>query len=217
MSEKPTIFKGIARPVIVSSVFFMALTGLAYPMFTTGVANLLFPAQAQGSLLERNGAVIGSSLIGQNFTRPEYFHPRPSATMGPDPADASKTVSLPYNAGLSGASNLGPTNRKLADQVAERVAAYRAENGLSNTAAVPVDAVTASASGLDPDISIANALLQVARVASHRNLPEAKVQQLLTAHTTGRALGVLGEPRVNVLQLNIALDALSSVSIPGKF
>lgn len=216
MTEKPSLFKGMARPAIVSSVFFMLLTGLAYPMFTTGVANLLFPNQAQGSLIERNGVIIGSAQIGQDFTRPEYFHPRPSATLGPDPADASKSISAPYNAGLSGASNHGPTNKKLVDAVAARVAAYRAENGLASDAPVPVDAVTASASGLDPNISIANAKLQAARVAKQRNLPESQVQQLLTANIVDRDLGVLGEPRINVLQLNLALDALRSASVPGK-
>lgn len=209
MSERHMLLKEMARPVLVSSVFFMLLAGLAYPMLTTVVANMIFPDQAQGSLIKRNGVVIGSSLIGQNFTLPVYFHPRPSATSGPDPADPTQTMAMPYNAGLSGASNLGPTNRKLVDQVAERVLAYRMENGVASTSMVPVDSVTASASGLDPDISIANAQLQVKRVATHRNVPVNTVQQLLRSHITERPLGMLGAPRVNVLKLNLALDELS--------
>ncbi|MFT0546359.1 potassium-transporting ATPase subunit KdpC [Allopusillimonas ginsengisoli] len=216
MSERHMLFKGMARPVLVSSVFFMLLAGLAYPTLTTVIANLIFPDQAQGSLVKRNGVVIGSSLIGQYFTQSVYFHPRPSATLAPDPANSEITISMPYNAGLSGASNLGPTNRKLVDQVAKRVMAYRTENGMTSTASVPVDAVTASASGLDPDISIANAQLQVTRVATHRQVPVSTVQQMLNAHITERSLGIFGEPRVNVLKLNLALDELLPAPLHEK-
>lgn len=202
-----SIFKGLLRPVLVSAVFFMLLTGLAYPAVTTVAAQLLFPFQAQGSLIERDGRVIGSTLIGQDFTKPAYFHGRPSTTLGADPQDPSKSISLPYNAGASGASNLGPTSQKLVDQVATRAQAYRLENSLAADARVPVDAVTASASGLDPHISVANARLQLARVARLRHLPEAELLQLLNGHTAARTFGLLGEPRVKVLQLNLALDA----------
>lgn len=202
-----SIFKGLLRPVLVSAVFFMLLTGLAYPAFTTVAAQLLFPFQAQGSLIERDGLVIGSELIGQSFTKPEYFQGRPSMTLGADPQDPGKSVSQPYNAGASGASNLGPTSQKLVDQVAARTKAYRQDNGLAADAPVPVDAVTASASGLDPHISVANARLQLARVARVRHIPEPELLQLLNDHTAARTLGLLGEPRVNVLQLNLALDA----------
>ncbi|MEB0045301.1 MULTISPECIES: potassium-transporting ATPase subunit KdpC [unclassified Pseudomonas] len=202
-----SIFKGLLRPVLVSAVFFMLLTGVAYPMFTTLAANLLFPFQAQGSLVERDGRVIGSAVIGQDFTRPEYFHGRPSMTLGTDPQDPSKSVQQPYNAGSSGASNLAPTSQKLIDQVTARVLDYRQQNGLAADAQVPVDAVTASASGLDPHISLANARLQVSRVARLRQLPEADLLQLVERHTAERTFGLLGEPRINVLQLNLALDA----------
>ncbi|WP_338570506.1 K(+)-transporting ATPase subunit C [Pseudomonas canadensis] len=202
-----SLFKGLLRPVLVSAVFFMLLTGLAYPAFTTVAAQLLFPFQAQGSLIERDGLVIGSSLIGQHFTQPQYFHGRPSMTLGADPQDPSKSISQPYNAGSSGASNLGPTSQKLVDQVAARVQAYRQDNALAADAQVPVDAVTASASGLDPHISVANARLQLARVARLRHIPEPELLHLLSQHTSARVLGLLGEPRVNVLQLNLALDA----------
>ncbi|AKU97792.1 Potassium-transporting ATPase C chain [Labilithrix luteola] len=196
------------RPVLVSAIFVMLLTGLAYPMSTALVARILFPFQSRGSLLERDGAVVGSAIVGQNFTRPEYFHPRPSLTMGPDPADASKTIAAPYNAGLSGASNQGPTNQKLLDDVKARVEAYRNENGLAPDATVPVDAVTGSASGLDPHITIANARIQAGRVARARRVDEAEVLRLIDANTSGRWLGLFGEPRINVLQLNLALDTL---------
>jgi K+-transporting ATPase ATPase C chain len=186
----------------------MIVTGLAYPLLTTGLAQVLFHRQASGSLAERDGAVIGSTLIGQNFTKPGYFHPRPSATTAPDPKDASQTVASPYNAALSGASNLAPTSKKLIDQVRERIRAYREENGLGSEVRIPVDAVTASASGLDPDISLANASLQAARIARARGLSEQQVRTLIGAHSSPRQLGVLGEPRANVLALNLALDAL---------
>lgn len=191
-----TLLKGLLRPVLVSSVFFMLMTGLAYPMVTTVVANVMFPFQAQGSLIERDGLVVGSAVIGQSFTRPEYFQGRPSMT-----------AEKPYNAGSSGASNLGPTSQKLVDTVAERVQAYRLLNGLAADAQVPVDAVTASASGLDPHISVANAQIQAVRVARLRALSEADLLKQVQAHTEQRTFGLLGEPRVNVLQLNLALDA----------
>jgi K+-transporting ATPase ATPase C chain len=200
-------FKGIARPVLVSAVFFMVVTGIAYPLVTTGVAGLLFPHQAQGSLIERNGQAVGSSLIGQYFTKPEYFHARPSATSGTDPNDSSKTIDQPYNAAASGASNQGSISKKLLEAVADRTKAYRQENGLAADAPVPVDAVTASASGLDPHISVANARLQAPRVAKARGLSTEDVLSLVDQHTTGRQLGFLGDPMVNVLELNLALDA----------
>ena len=194
------LLKGLLRPVLVSAAFFMLLTGLGYPLVTTLVANVMFPYQAQGSLIERDGLVIGSALIGQHFSRPEYFQGRPSMT-----------AEKPYNAGSSGASNLGPTSQKLIDQVTQRVQEYRQFNGLAADSKVPVDAVTASASGLDPHISLANAQLQLARVARLRKLPDAELVKLVQAHTEQRTLGLLGEPRVNVLQLNLALDAQAPV------
>ena len=212
-NASPALTHGLLRPVIVSSLLFMALTGVAYPLIVTGAAQLLFPAQAAGSLVMSNGQAIGSAIVGQDFVKPEYFHPRPSATQGPDPADASKSVSSPYNAGLSGASNWGPTNKKLVDAVAARVTAYRNDNGLPADSLVPVDAVTASASGLDPDISVANAKLQANRVARLRELPLAGVQQLVVDNTTSRVFGLLGEERVNVLQLNLAIDALKRAPV----
>ncbi|WP_430446089.1 MAG: potassium-transporting ATPase subunit KdpC [Pseudomonas piscis] len=203
------LFKGLLRPVLVAALLCLALTGLAYPLATTLLANLLFPFQAQGSLVQRNGLVVGSSLIGQAFQRPEYFQGRPSMTLGSDPLDPSKSVPQPYNSGASGASNLGPTSQKLLDSVAERARTYRQLNGLAADSLVPVDAVTASASGLDPHISLANARLQLERVARARHLPPGELQALLQAHSEGRTFGLLGEPRVNVLQLNLALDALA--------
>jgi K+-transporting ATPase ATPase C chain len=199
----------LIRPALVSAVLFMLLTGLAYPLATTGLAQLLFPVQAGGSLIGHHDQWSGSALIGQDFKQARYFHPRPSATTGTDPANASLTVDQPYNAALSGASNLGPTSKKLFDQVSARARAYRSENHLAAAALVPVDAVTASASGLDPDISLANAHLQVERVANARGLPAPQVQALVDRQTSPRQLGVLGEPRVNVLQLNLALDAMA--------
>ena len=206
-AQSAPVMRGLARPVLVSAVFFMVVTGLAYPLLTTGVAQAVFGDQARGSLVERNGQAVGSAVIGQNFTRPEYFHPRPSATVGADPADPSKTVDQPYNAASSGASNQGAISKKLLDQVAARTEAYRKENGLPANASVPVDAVTASGSGLDPDISVANAQLQAARVAKARGVPAARVSTILEQQITPRQLGVLGDRRVNVLQLNLALDA----------
>ena len=198
------------RPVLVSAVLFMLVTGLAYPLATTGVASVLFPGQASGSPVDAQGRTVGSAVIGQDFRKPEYFHPRPSATLGPDPSAPDKSIEQPYNAASSGASNLGATSRKLIDLVDARVKAYRQENGMAADAEVPADAVTASSSGLDPDISVANARLQVARVARTRKLPPNTVEELVAAQTTSRQFGLLGEPRVNVLRLNLALDALAS-------
>jgi len=199
----------LVRPVLASAVLFMLVTGLAYPLATTGVAQVLFSRQASGSLVRHANDVIGSALLGQNFTRADYFHPRPSVTSAPDPAHPEQTVDSPYNAALSAGSNLGPTSKKLIEQVGVRAAAYRQENGLPASTPVPADAVTASASGLDPDISLANARLQATRVALARGLSTDEVIALLARETTPRQLGVLGEARVNVLQLNLALDAMA--------
>ncbi|HEU5096284.1 MAG TPA: K(+)-transporting ATPase subunit C [Reyranella sp.] len=193
------------RPAIVMILCFTLLTGLAYPLAMTGIAQVLFPRQANGSLIEKGGKVIGSELIGQDFREPGYFHGRPSATTGTDPDDSSKTIPAPYNAANSGGSNAGPTSRALIERIRRDVQALRAENP---HASIPVDLVTTSASGLDPDISPAAALFQVPRVARERGLPEDRVRALVTSHIEGRFLGVIGEPRVNVLELNIALDAL---------
>lgn len=199
-----------------AAVLVMVVSGIAYPLLTTGVAQALFPQAANGSLVERQGQIVGSALIGQQFTGAQYFHGRPSVTMAPDPQQDRASIPAPYNAGLSGASNQGVTHQDLSAAVAQRVAQYRADNGLAADAAVPVDAVTASASGLDPHISLANALLQLPRVAQARQLPPERVQVLMEQATAPRSLGVLGEPRVHVLQLNLALDALQSSHQPGK-
>ncbi|WP_439364111.1 K(+)-transporting ATPase subunit C [Bradyrhizobium sp. DASA03005] len=195
------------RPAIVLLLALTAITGLAYPLAMTGMAGALFPVQAQGSLIEKDGKVIGSALIGQEFKDDKYFHGRPSATLAPDPNDSAKTVSAPYNAANSGGSNLGPTSKALADRLKEDVDKLRSENP---NASVPVDLVTTSASGLDPDISPEAAQFQVPRVAKARSLPEDQVKQLVTASTEGRLLGLLGEPRVNVLALNLALDRMAT-------
>ncbi|WP_025034377.1 K(+)-transporting ATPase subunit C [Bradyrhizobium sp. DOA9] len=195
------------RPAIVLLLALTAITGLAYPLAMTGIAGALFPVQAQGSLIEKDGKVVGSALIGQEFKDDRYFHGRPSATLAPDPNDSTKTVSAPYNAANSGGSNLGPTSKALADRLKEDVDKLKAENP---NAAVPVDLVTTSASGLDPDISPEAAQFQVPRVAKARNLPEDQVRQLVTASTEGRLLGLLGEPRINVLALNLALDRMAA-------
>jgi K+-transporting ATPase ATPase C chain len=173
----------------------------------TGIAQLVFPHQANGSLIEKDGKVIGSELIGQNFTEAKYFQGRPSATSAPDPSDSSKTVSAPYNAANSSGSNAGPTSKALIERIQGDVEKLKVENP---KAAIPVDLVTTSASGLDPHITPAAAYFQVPRVAKERGLPEARVRELVSLHVEGRFLGVLGEPRVNVLQLNMALDALKS-------
>ena len=192
------------RPAILVLVVLTLITGLAYPLAMTGIAGVLFPRQAQGSLIEKDGKVIGSALIGQEFKEDKYFHGRPSATLAPDPADSSKTVSAPYNAANSGGSNLGPTSKALAERLKEDVEKLKAENP---NMPVPVDLVTTSGSGLDPDISPEAALFQVPRVAKARKLREDRVRQLVTENTKGRLAGILGEPRVNVLALNLALDA----------
>jgi K+-transporting ATPase ATPase C chain len=204
------VLQGLARPVLVSAVFFMLVSGIGYPLLTTGVAQLLFRDQSEGSMIARDGQVVGSAIIGQDFTKADYFHPRPSATSAPDPSDPSKSVDQPYNAALSGASNQGATSKKLIEQVKTRVEAYRQENGLAADAGVPVDAVTASGSGLDPHISVANARLQADRVAKARGLPTQQMLTLIDQQTSQRQLGMLGEPRVNVLQLNLTLDARSA-------
>jgi K+-transporting ATPase ATPase C chain len=192
------------RPAIIILVALTLITGLAYPLAMTGVAGAIFPNQAAGSLIERDGKVVGSALIGQEFKDDKYFHGRPSATTAPDPADSTKTVPAPYNAANSGGSNLGPTSKALADRVKEDVDKLKAENPSSP---VPIDLVTTSASGLDPDISPDGALFQVPRVAKARNMPEQRVRDLVTQNTEGRLIGIFGEPRVNVLALNLALDA----------
>ena len=191
------------RPAIVFIVALTVITGLLYPFVMTGIAGVVFPYQAQGSLIERDGKVVGSALIGQDFTSAGYFHGRPSATVAPDPNDSTKTVPAPYNAANSGGSNLGPTNRALIDRVQGDVEKLQQENP---SAQVPIDLVTTSGSGLDPDISPAAALFQVPRVAKARNMPEDRVRQLVDEHVEGRTLGFLGEPRINVLALNLALD-----------
>ncbi|GJD53161.1 Potassium-transporting ATPase KdpC subunit [Methylobacterium crusticola] len=193
------------RPALVLLVALTLITGLAYPLAMTGLAGILFPAEARGSLvLGPDGRPVGSALIGQAFAGEGDFHGRPSATTAPDPADTAKTVPAPYNAASSGGANLGPTNPALVARVRDDVAALRAENP---AAPVPPDLVTTSGSGLDPDISPEAALFQVPRVARARNLPEARLRALVAGPTQERTLGILGEPRVNVLALNRALDA----------
>jgi potassium-transporting ATPase KdpC subunit len=192
------------RPAIVLVVVLTLITGLAYPLGITAIAGVLFPKQAEGSLIERNGVVVGSALIGQEFKSDKYFHGRPSATTAPDPADSSKTVPAPYNAANSGGSNLGPTSKALVDRVTADVDKLKAENPESP---VPTDLVTTSASGLDPDVSPEGALFQVPRVAKARNMAEDRVRELVAQNTQDRLFGFLGEPRVNVLALNLALDA----------
>ena len=191
------------RPAIVLVVALTLITGLAYPLAMTGLAQVLFPHQANGSLVLVDGKVVGSSLIGQAFTEDRYFRGRPSATNKPDPNDSSKTVDAPYNAANSMGSNLGPTNKALIERVKGDVDKLKEEN---STAAVPIDLVTTTASGLDPHISPQAALFQVPRVSKARNMPEDRVRQLVDQHVEGRFLGLLGEPRVNVLALNMALD-----------
>jgi K+-transporting ATPase ATPase C chain len=192
------------RPAIILLLALTLITGVIYPFAMTGVAGALFPRQAQGSLIEKDGKVIGSALIGQEFKDDKYFHGRPSATTAPDPNDSTKTVGAPYNAANSGGSNIGPTSKALADRVKDDVAKLKAENPGSP---VPADLVTTSGSGLDPDISPEAALFQVPRVAKARNMPEERVRELVTQNTKTRFAALLGEPRVNVLELNLALDA----------
>src|ERR1700732_4534570 len=191
------------RPAIVVLVALTLITGVAYPLAMTGIAEVIFPHQAQGSLIERDGHVIGSELIGQNFSSDKYFHGRPSATSAPDPKDPSKSVDAPYNAANSSGSNLGPTSKALIDRVKDSAAKLQADNP---NIPVPVDLVTTSASGLDPDITPAGGLFQVPRVAEARGLSEDSVRATVQAQIQGRWLGIIGEPHVNVLKLNLALD-----------
>jgi K+-transporting ATPase ATPase C chain len=193
------------RAAILMFIGLAVITGFAYPLGFTAVAKLLFPHQADGSLIMKDGKVMGSELIGQNFASERYFRGRPSATSAPDPQDASKTVGAPYNAAASVGSNLGTTQQALLDRVAEDAAQLTAEN--PNTP-IPVDLITASASGLDPDISPAAALFQVPRVAKARGIPEQRVRDLVGQVMDGRYFGLFGEPHVNMLKLNLALDAL---------
>ena len=190
------------RPAFVLLIGMTLLLGLAYPAAITGIAQLVFPSEANGSLIERNGTIVGSSLIGQNFTDPRYFHPRPSATSGTD-ADGN-SVALPYNAASSSGSNLGPTSKALIDRVAGDIAA------LNTHQPVPVDLVTTSASGLDPHVSPEAARLQIERVAKARTLPVAVVRELVERSVETRLIGLIGEPRVNVLALNLALDDMAA-------
>jgi potassium-transporting ATPase KdpC subunit len=195
------------RPAIILLVALTLITGLIYPLAMTGLAQVLFPSQANGSMIVRDGKVVGSALIGQQFTDDKYFHGRPSATNTPDPKDATKTVDAPYNAANSGGSNLGPTNKALIDRVKGDVEKLKAENP---GARVPIDLVTTTGGGLDPHISPEAAFFQVPRVAKARNIPEDRVRQLVDQHIAGRTLGLLGEPRVNVLALNMALDGAAT-------
>jgi potassium-transporting ATPase KdpC subunit len=194
------------RPAIVLVIALTLITGVAYPFAMTGIARLLFPYQAQGSLVERDGKVVGSVLIGQEFTSDRYFHGRPSATVTPDPNDSTKNVPAPYNAANSGGSNLGPASKDLAERIQGDIEKLKRENP---SATVPVDLVTSSGSGLDPHISPEAALFQAPRVAKARNLPEDRVRHLIVEQATDRLAGRLGEPRVNVLELNLALDRIT--------
>jgi potassium-transporting ATPase KdpC subunit len=195
------------RPAIVMILALTVLTGLVYPLAMTGIAQAVFPHQAGGSLIEKDRKVIGSELIGQNFTDARYFHGRPSATTDTDPKDPTKTVPAPYNAANSSGSNAGPTAKALAERVKADVEKLRAENPGTP---VPIDLVTTSASGLDPDISPAGALFQVPRVAKARGIDEAGLRRLVETHIESRLFGLIGERHVNVLQLNMALDALKA-------
>ena len=191
------------RPALVFVVALTAVTGLIYPLVLTGIAGVIFPYQSQGSLIEKDGKVIGSALVGQQFASDGYFHGRPSATLGPDPSDPSKTSPVPYNAVNSMGSNLGPTNKALIERMTAETEKLKQENP---SAQVPIDLVTTSGSGLDPDITPEAAYFQVPRVAKARNMPENGVRALVDRHIQGRTLGIFGEPHVNVLALNLALD-----------
>ena len=195
------------RPAIILVIALTIITGLVYPLAMTGIAGLIFPHQAQGSLVEKDGKVVGSALIGQVFVDDKYFHGRPSATNAPDPKDSTKTIDAPYNATNSMGSNLGPTNKALIERVKGDLEKLKAENPNMQ---VPQDLVTTSGSGLDPDISPEAAVFQVPRVAKARNMPEDRLRQLVGQHTDGRFLGLLGEPHVNVLLLNLALDQMAA-------
>jgi potassium-transporting ATPase KdpC subunit len=195
------------RPAIVLVIALTLITGVAYPFAITGLAQVIFPDKAQGSLVERGGKVVGSTLIGQEFTGEGYFHGRPSATTAPDPSDPTKTVPAPYNAANSGGSNLGPTSKSLIERIKADIAKLKQENP---SAQVPADLVTTSGSGLDPDISPEAALFQVPRVAKARNLTQSVLRQLIAANTSDRLIGLFGEPRVNVLELNLALDRVAA-------
>jgi K+-transporting ATPase ATPase C chain len=196
------------RPALVMILLMTGLTGILYPLAVTGIAQAVFPQQAAGSLIVENGRIVGSELIGQNFTSDRYFNGRPSATLGPDPAAPGGVAAVPYNAANSMGSNAGPTSKALVERVQGTVASYRQAHGLRDE--VPADAATSSASGLDPHISRENAYIQVQRVAAARNMPAERVQELVAAATEEADLGFLGERRVNVLQLNLALDRASS-------
>lgn len=192
------------RPAIILTLLLTLLAGIIYPLAVTGAAQALFPSQANGSIVSVNGKPIGSSLIGQYWTQPQYFHGRPSATLNLQGTPA------PYEADNSGGSNLGPTNKTLIQTVQQRIAELKAENpDVPAGTPIPVDLVTASASGLDPDISVAAAYYQIPRVAKARGLSQSAVRQIVDAHITGRFLGLFGEPRINVLELNLAFDGLS--------
>jgi len=195
------------RPAIMMIIVMTLITGIMYALGMTGIAQAIFPYQANGSLIQQNGKVIGSELIGQNFTADKYFHGRPSATSAPDPKDPTKNVDAPYNAANSAGSNLGPTSKVLVDRVKKDAADLQAQNP---GAAIPVDLVTTSASGLDPDITPAAAFFQVPRVAKARGLTEDQLRQLVQSHVETRVLGIIGEPHVNVLRLNLALDAVQT-------
>lgn len=199
------------RPALVLFLLLSAVTGLAYPLGMTALSGLILPDKAAGSLIHDKGHVVGSALIGQNFTSPRYFHGRPSATMGPDPKDPGKTIPMPYNGAASLASNAGPTSRALIERVTQSAAALRAENpeAMARGWHIPIDLVTTSASGLDPDISPEAALFQVLRVAKARGLDEARIRHLVLQQTSQPFLGFLGEPHVNVLALNRALDRMN--------
>ena len=195
------------RPAIVFVIALTLITGVVYPFAITGIAQVVFPYKAQGSLVERDGKVVGSALLGQEFTSEGYFHGRPSATTAPDPNDSTKTVPAPYNAANSGGSNLGPTSKSLIERIQGDIEKLKQENP---SAQVPVDLVTTSGSGLDPHISPEAALFQVPRVAKARDLPENRLRQLVAENTSDRFVGLLGEPRVNVLELNLALDRVAA-------
>ena len=195
------------RPAVLFIIALTLITGLVYPLVMTGIAGVVFPHQAHGSLIERNGTVLGSQLIGQQFTSDKYFHGRPSATTGSDPADPSKSIAMPYNASNSAGSNLGPTNKTLIERVQTDLAKLKQENP---SAAVPIDLVTTTGGGLDPHISPEAALFQVPRVAKARNISEVRLRQLVQEHVEGRLVGIIGEPRVNVLMLNLALDRMAA-------